>query len=78
MCSCTLKWLGVSNSEGAQLEQMAFLQFIFLLVHIFMQLGGSVVDSYNLGPELKKRVTHIFSTLRSRSLEYREDLVKQV
>ncbi|XP_064392208.1 quinone oxidoreductase PIG3-like [Halichondria panicea] len=40
-------------------------------------LGGSVLEKANLGVELKKRVTHFFSTLRSRSLEYRGELVKQ-
>ena len=37
-----------------------------------------MLSSANLIPELRKRVTHIFSTLRSRSLEYREQLVKDV
>ncbi len=36
------------------------------------------MEKANLGAELKKRVTHFFSTLRSRSLEYRGELVKQV
>ena len=37
-----------------------------------------MLNSTNLLAELRKRVTHIFSTLRSRSLHYREQLVKDV
>ena len=37
-----------------------------------------MVQNVNLGLELRKRVTHVFSTLRSRSLEYRGELIKQV
>ena len=37
-----------------------------------------MLNSTNLLAELRKRVTHIFSTLRSRSLDYREQLVKDV
>jgi len=36
------------------------------------------VESVNLGLELRKRVTHNFSTLRSRSLRYKQDLISQV
>lgn len=43
-----------------------------------MQLGGAVLESANLGLELRKRVTHNFSTLRSRSLQYKQQLISQV
>ena len=37
-----------------------------------------MVESANLGLELRKRVTHNFSTLRARSLQYKQDLISQV
>ncbi len=37
-----------------------------------------MVNSVNLGLELRKRVTHNFSTLRSRSLEYKWSLIEKV
>ena len=46
--------------------------------HTHTQLGGAVTGPVNLGALLRKRVTHIFSTLRSRSLEYREKLIQEV
>ena len=36
------------------------------------------MESVNLGLELRKRVTHNFSTLRARSLEYKQQLISQV
>ena len=43
-----------------------------------IQLGGSVVDSFNMLPLLRKRVSLIFSTLRARSLDYKEMLTQEV
>ncbi len=37
-----------------------------------------MLEKANLIAELRRRVTHVFSTLRSRSLEYRGKLVKEV
>jgi len=46
------------------------------VVHLGL-LGGALTGPVNLGTLLKKRVTHIFTTLRSRSFEYRVQLVQE-
>lgn len=46
------------------------------VLHIGL-LGGAVVESVNLGLELRRRVTHNFSTLRTRSLKYKQELISQ-
>ncbi len=37
-----------------------------------------MLESVNLGLELRKRVTHNFSTLRTRSLDYKQNLISEV
>ena len=50
-----------------------------IVLHSCLQLGGAVTQKpLNMGVLLKKRVTLVCSTLRSRSLEYKHRLVQEV
>ena len=79
----TLAWL-VCEMHNRQLAECSLVDITTshshtcTHTHTHTQLGGAVTGPVNLGALLRKRVTHIFSTLRSRSLEYREKLIQEV
>ena len=65
------------NSMSAYVEYTKRITNTHTHTHTHTQLGGAQA-SMNMVPLLMKRVTIMFSTLRMRSLEYKESLTREV
>ncbi|CDW89533.1 nad h quinone oxidoreductase [Stylonychia lemnae] len=80
--------LEFTNNKGADiiLDPVSASNFLFNVNSIAMdgrwiiygQMGGSIVDQFNLGLLMRKRVNLQFTTLRNRTYQYKGDLIKRL